>query len=181
MLLFIGKTGDAFCDVQTFQYITCYSLSKSTVQNEKQTPVSIHHMLLFIQKEREIREDKEEVSIHHMLLFIGQGDCSPLVCCCFNTSHVTLYLGFTKVEEDKYGWFQYITCYSLSVRTDNKQRYSFKFQYITCYSLSICRFSMGNSSYVSIHHMLLFIRIRSSINRIGGSFNTSHVTLYLIS
>ena len=58
----------------------------------------------------------------------------------------------------KYLSFQYITCYSLSnSRSWNQKGRSF--QYITCYSLSGRIRSYELPRGVSIHHMLLFIRV----------------------
>ena len=55
-----------------FQYITCYSLSWTRNTSPMLNwHVSIHHMLLFIERlVRHIRI-RHLVSIHHMLLFIG--------------------------------------------------------------------------------------------------------------
>ncbi len=55
--------------------------------------------------------------------------------------------------------FQYISCYSLSEETIRTWDKAIEFQYISCYSLSEEASNFQNSNY---------------------SFNTSHVTLYLI-
>ena len=75
-----------------FQYITCYSLSLQGTQRSNHCRVSIHHMLLFIEKMCEWNMAGNRVSIHHMLLFI--------VGIRFKTGPGNM--------------FQYITCYSLS-------------------------------------------------------------------
>ena len=116
----------------------------------------------------------------------------------FNTSHVTLYPGRNR-QNVSFSWFQYITCYSLSLlHWKLKFRiYSFNtshvtlyqhgssfhltlhsFQYITCYSLSGKDTRNGKKECVSIHHMLLFIREEAEKEVKKYRFNTSHVTLY---
>ena len=53
------------------------------------------------------------------------------------------------------------------------------FQYISCYSLSERSFRPGKCYHVSIHLMLLFIRLAERASDfVDTSFNTSHVTLY---
>ena len=82
--------------------------------------------------------------------------------------------------ESKRETFQYISCYSLSLKTLAEQMLSNKFQYISCYSLSgIPHLRCRDGMEVSIHLMLLFIvhfQIRKMPSNYG--FNTSHVTLY---
>ena len=134
-----------------------------------------------------------------MLLFIGQGDCSPLVCCRFNTSHVTLYQRKARTAAAKYA-FQYITCYSLSwgqlagmtcnggFNTSHVTLYRHSavyqsspdsFQYITCYSLSQKEeaIQLWNVVFQYITcYSLSSTYLSASV--ILSSFNTSHVTLY---
>ena len=120
--------------------------------------VSIHLMLLFINKTGGVSYTLYRVSIHLMLLFIGAKIHSiwPLKKR-FNTSHVTLYL------------------------FDNGNiRYLYEFQYISYYSLSIFLLEIQhNEQNVSIHLMLLFIHGNSLVYLSLIRFNTSHVTLYL--
>ena len=76
-----------------FQYISCYSLSK-TEKHQVNIPM--------------------DVSIHLMLLFIWMHLMPISREICFNTSHVTLYRA--ALEGTKIGMeFQYISCYSLSL------------------------------------------------------------------
>ena len=156
MLLFILDAQFSMAVAELFQYITCYSLSGSTVDRMYSAGVSIHHMLLFIHF-LQVLYLPCAVSIHHILLFI-----------------IVARPESTEDEE-----FQYITCYSLS---DCWRRYIYRyivsihhmllfikmvggyylrqyvFQYITCYSLStLPAFSLAGFT----------------------GFNTSHVTLYL--
>ena len=139
---------------------------------------------------------------------------------CFNISHVTLYRKYSCQNSRRRwvsihlmllfiffcilfllspSWFQYISCYSLSVQgaaempwlisfnTSHVTLYlqqmvadadEVTFQHISCYSLSDQYTVKPFSNTVSIHLMLLFISQR--MNRIIRylSFNTSHVTLY---
>ena len=97
-----------------FQYISCYSLSWGRRQPTEQTDVSIHLMLLFIEDELSKIADSGR----------------------FNTSHVTLYR-YIRGIIIVILWFQYISCYSLSVWS----------------SLSFLKW------FVSIHLMLLFIKL----------------------
>ena len=161
-----------------FQYISCYSLSQYLSLLETKLLVSIHLMLLFIPDH--IAWDEWEK--------------------CFNTSHVTLYPGvFTllctktkfqyiscyslsirdggiKMSKNK---FQYISCYSLSTKDWYKHRENFMFQYISCYSLSPCTrppFPLShsfNTSHVTLYPLPFQL---SKVTR--RCFNTSHVTLY---
>ena len=179
MLLFIGSILVKIAEDAEFQYTSCYSLSSSAscfsfllpgfntshvtlyrCKGPRKCPgslVSIHLMLLFIEKKLSDMEQKiafqyiscyslsfwqnqnsmqlGEVSIHLMLLFISQRMNRIIRYLSFNTSHVTLYhwRGFKRL----YRWE------------------------------------------VSIHLMLLFIVSMAKQSGIGSRFNTSHVTLYL--
>ena len=95
--------------------------------------------------------------------------------------------------------FQYISCYSLSLRayrlvwmivcfnTSHVTLYQGlwtswrphqSFQYISCYSLSPGGEKDTSRTTVSIHLMLLFINMLRCSRGIKRRFNTSHVTLY---
>ena len=98
-----------------FQYISCYSLSTTTVKIiQKKTTVSIHLMLLFI------GYDLFSLSLYGMFQYIScyslsaALDISTCTALCFNTSHVTLY-PVVGIRSKKAKGFQYISCYSLSV------------------------------------------------------------------
>ena len=96
------------------------------------------------------------VSIHHMLLFIHRaGRQGP-------------------AEES----FQYITCYSLSAPDQKtwKPEARFNTSHVTLYHERKV-FTYTRKS-VSIHHMLLFIKVVIYNGRSNGSFNISHVTRY---
>ena len=119
-----------------FQYISCYSLSWGRRQPTEQTDVSIHLMLLFIEDELSKIADSGR----------------------FNTSHVTLYR-YIRGIIIVILWFQYISCYSLSIPEDVQDKIKKLFQYISCYSLSVWSSLSFLKWFVSIHLMLLFIRI----------------------
>ena len=135
-------------------------------------------MLLFIIRTEEIQRLFTIVSIHLILLFI--------LCVLRHIAH--------------FCWFQYISCYSLSLQCTGVGSHIISFQYISCYSLSTTMFALATETAVSIHLMLLFIRGEASGSaswtmfqyiscyslseplcrgfQITRSFNTSHVTLY---
>ena len=75
--------------------------------------------------------------------------------------------------------FQYISCYSLSLRIRSGCYSLLPFQYISCYSLSATSIVMRlnhrrfNTSHVTLYHL----RSRGFYCR-TQRFNTSHVTLY---
>ena len=156
-----------------------------------------------------------------MLLFIELADCLDCDEICFNTSHVTLYQDYPAadrsenivsihlmllfitaegVKVDLSNVFQYISCYSLSLRQIQLQTLISRFNtsHVTLYRSIWCWFCRGRS--VSIHLMLLFIQegsygmlgntlfqyiscyslslAQASANANTNGFNTSHVTLY---
>ena len=140
-----------------FQYISCYSLSRSSSASTKTSPVSIHLMLLFIWKRHGDKNETRDVSIHLMLLFIltelwlGFLTVSFQYISCYSLSNPEKELVIIV------NWFQYISCYSLSCTVFFSFIKHIMFQYISCYSLSpenVCRASEIS---VSIHLMLLFI------------------------
>ena len=136
MLLFIEEEKLRLAITLTFQYISCYSLSLWEIRSQRVLRVSIHLMLLFIQKVAEGSGEKCKfqyiscyslsgmqmqlslvtriVSIHLMLLFITVDSNLCAVSSRFNTSHVTLYQKCGRKLTDPESMFQYISCYSLS-------------------------------------------------------------------
>ena len=120
--------------------------------------VSIHHMLLFICLGKRADCITILVSIHHMLLFITIAEVT-----CLNLEgfqYITCYCLSMLSQDiaDKIRAFQYITCYCLSAAVEMYTNRLASFQYITCYCLS---------------YMVVFFKRRCK------SFNTSHVTVYL--
>ena len=130
-----------------------------------------------------------------------------------------------KVKQFSTSKFQYISCYCLSVLYKRKKLGTTTFQYISCYCLSSCssnrdiNTSNFNTSHVTVYHlssfpwyarllisihlMLLFIQLPSTLSDSSSvisihlmllfilctffhhprflHFNTSHVTVYLTS
>ena len=89
-----------------------------------------------------------------------------------------LFIVFKPLASDSDTLFQYISCYSLSA-IEKVILIAKKFQYISCYSLSeICIskklfFLSFNTSHVTLYLMFPFYDKREP-----RCFNTSHVTLY---
>ena len=135
MLLFIGNDSLINALDGKFQYISCYSLSETSVrQSSMRLSFNTSHvtLYLFLEVNMEIKGMFQYiscyslsgmqmqlslvtriVSIHLMLLFIWFNRISIYWLMCFNTSHVTLYL-FEISSFDLSSTFQYISCYSLS-------------------------------------------------------------------
>ena len=143
---------------ETFQYITCYSLSIIRT-NHQSSPsfVSIHHMLLFISSPPASSQLLHGVSIHHMLLFITVFTDSSTPLQGFNTSHVTLYLN---------------KCHRLFPLFLVSIHHMLLF--ICMWPLSLLRWSGFNTS-----HVTLYLHTRDAYVSSRIRFNTSHVTLYL--
>ena len=161
-----------------FQYISCYSLSAWKAKGlALHTSFNTSHITLY-QTSGTGTDRRKQVSIHLMLLFID----GTLI------GHHTITL------------FQYISCYSLSVKAvqtfpvytrfntshvtlyrlmQNSYQATSPFQYISCYSLSGVRIGhIQDTMDFSIHLMLLFIEKELYPYLLFYGFNTSHVTLY---
>ena len=119
-----------------FQYITCYSLSEKRHNRTARKRVSIHHMLLFIVISLIDQPSLNDVSIHHMLLFILTSNSTS--CLIWWFQYITCYSlsVIANMTVNQIHLFQYITCYSLSALWIERDRGKKLFQYITCYSLS---------------------------------------------
>ena len=148
--------GDGSADPSWFQYISCYSLSEMSEQWEQSPFVSIHLMLLFIIAMPP--ERNRNISFQYIS--------------CYSLSDTA---SRPADHEDR---FQYISCYSLSHQYVAVLCYVGKFQYISCYSLSCRTHGARRRTMVSIHLMLLFIRLSAAWTAKKRCFNTSHVTLY---
>ena len=111
-----------YCQSNSIIYniLYCFNTSHVTLyqkNHEKKkwkNGVSIHLMLLFIIRTEEIQRLFTIVSIHLILLFI--------LCVLRHIAH--------------FCWFQYISCYSLSLQCTGVGSHIISFQYISCYSLS---------------------------------------------
>ena len=178
MLLFIHPWKDGPAGIRSFQYISCYSLSKEVINMKKTlSRFNTSHVTLY-PKRNNFKSVLDRVSIHLMLLFI-----------------VSAVSGAPLISS-----FQYISCYSLSEKFAVSDYIVNKFQYISCYSLSFTGRREKREIAVSIHLMLLFIRVATVIEScfakfqyiscyslsalyysdqaLETCFNTSHVTLY---
>ncbi len=92
-------------------------------------------MLLFISAPEHQNYIDKDVSIHHMLLFINRKFGTPLKFNVVSIHHMLLFITNPEEKAVHFFLFQYITCYSLSKRNEQSRRPGW-FQYITCYSLS---------------------------------------------
>ena len=118
-----------------FQYISCYSLSSSYLpESGLLLCFNTSHVTLYRWYHLCIWRLRS-VSIHLMLLFIMCYHRMSFFVKGFNTSHVTLYQ-FRKPRLYVLSAFQYISCYSLSMRLSEIKIPTDLFQYISCYSLS---------------------------------------------
>ena len=125
------------------------------IVNFNTSHVTVYRKTSVIDAIRYAHFNTSHVTVYPRLLALKRNQNSD-----FNTSHVTVYLVVVDNNLPKSRKFQYISCYGLS--RDNEWilgRYHV-FQYISCYGLSL--------------------RI-CSITGICRHFNTSHVTVYLIS
>ncbi len=110
-----GPQPDRSC--AEFQYISCYSLSATPLQaHEPQERFNTSHVTLYHHTE-ENSTYRQQVSIHLMLLFISASSMIAFTSASFNTSHVTLYLKAER-KMKMLRMFQYISCYSLSGRSN---------------------------------------------------------------
>ena len=96
----------------------------------------------------------------------------------FNTSHVTLYLQNVDYGKMAKG-FQYISCYSLSQTQFPRQAERNVSIHLMLLFIRVRKMLLATAYVVSIHLMLLFIQRDFSRSAFLISFNTSHVTLYL--
>ena len=158
MLLFIEVSGVGSAVVEAFQYISCYSLSNC--------------------KEYRLYKQKG-FNTSHVTLYRKPGTAKLPAESSFNTSHVTLYLKSFIRHFTRSFWFQYISCYSLSILWSLSMLLLLPFQYISCYSLSVKKFTIPshicsfNTSHVTLYLFSSFFSFRTSCR-----FNTSPVTLY---
>ena len=157
-------------------------------------------MLLFIGVLRGSWLDSISVSIHHMLLFIAPAFSADRLLLCFNTSHVTLY----RFRVFLYTWHYFVSIHHMLLFINFNmaaQTLKDKFQYITCYSLSgphsplqlkISGFNTSHVTlyrrtqpwedyflFVSIHHMLLFIRRTDNQRGIRKHVSIHHMLLFI--
>ena len=142
MLLFILDSIGTINWSCTFQYISCYSLSHLPLsENRRDGSFNTSHVTLYQSTLRDLWQQKTS----------------------FNTSHVTLYRGNRRGQSPDRMEFQYISCYSLSknAKADTDTKLRFNTSHVTLYRTSI--FAYVIPSAVSIHLMLLFIKVRQGI------------------
>ena len=178
-------------------HVTLYPLMIS-LTNSTNTGFNTSHVTLYHGTRINLGLYTTGFNTSHVTLYLSEQCCLLSSDQCFNTSHVTLYQ--MKWAIDKLNLkFQYISCYSLSLTTGNLEmtykrfntshvtlyhdsalvvHSTYLFQYISCYSLSTTWTSNICRSYVSIHLMLLFIKMAQAVQHRKKCFNTSHVTLY---
>ncbi len=118
-----------------FQYISCYSLSYLILYFTCNCSVSIHLMLLFIQKRLSAEWMAELFQYISCYSLSEYGNLKKLQKSCFNTSHVTLYRVKTQL------------------RADHPR--SFNTSHVTLYPSPAASSELPGT--VSIHLMLLFI------------------------
>ena len=184
-----------------FQYISCYSLSIGNCVKIFIVSVSIHLMLLFIQRHFTVKLSGNFVSIHLMLLFINEANRAK-----FRSKGVSIHLMLLFIN--KTGGVSYtlyrvsihlmllfigakihsiwplkkrfntshVTLYLVWTTWNESTQSCFNTSHVTLYHSD---FFISMYGYiVSIHLMLLFICLIMEIYVIYMSFNTSHVTLY---
>ena len=120
---------------KVFQYITCYSLSIDHPKYGQYVWMFQYITCYSLSVCPDVQFFGYKVFQYITCYSLSNLQSSKIIVCrSFNTSHVTLYPD--GLEEDEYIYL---------------------FQYITCYSLSNYNCSRTADSFVSIHHMLLFI------------------------
>ena len=158
MLLFISPS--CFADSRTsgFQYITCYFLSHTALNDE------------FV---------NACFNTSHVTLYRRGYDMSYMSKRSFNTSHVTLYQSYKDLEERGLLGFNtsHVTLYRSSGQPGRIHGMRFNTSHVTLYRQTRL-FHSQSIFIVSIHHMLLFIALTERCLSSQTGFNTSHVTLY---
>ena len=141
---------------QSFQYISCYSLSPGGEKDTSRTTVSIHLMLLFI-------------------LLASWGIVEWVS---FNTSHVTLY----QHPSGSMTMARYVSIHLMLLFIGRRISDSDRSRKVSIHLMLLFidnwQIEWILLSYVSIHLMLLFIVVQALLERTRWRFNTSHVTLY---
>ena len=137
MLLFICIGLNINTRIWSFNtsHVVIYQYSYKVVANIK--TVSIHLMLLFIEYPCICS------GFEHMFQYIS---------CCYLSAFQSVYPAFATA-------FQYISCCYLSDKVTAKAIKKIEFQYISCCYLSLSAKHFKEPDEVSIHLMLLFIKI----------------------
>ena len=97
---------------------------------------------------------------------------------CFNTSHVTLYPSFWSFSKFPASRFNtsHVTLYQVWCK---EVAFDILFQYISCYSLSLRQLGLPGMQNVSIHLMLLFISLALCRKNVSNMFQ--YISCYSLS
>ena len=187
--------------VQTFQYISCYSLSsKGTMLLLRVQSFNTSHVTLYPVPEM-IYLPRDSFNTSYVTLYLQNKTHLEHQSFSFNTSHITLYRRNWKRRKKvtavsihlmllfiKYG-LSSGSCGTLGFNTSHVTLYrsTARWQYtllrvsihLMLLFISIRLVSSISAQSVSIHLMLLFIKLGYEDSDIELGFNTSHVTLYL--
>ena len=136
--------------------------------------ISIHLMLLFIHVTKLLLHPKLHFNTSHVTVYPQDLESTKLCLSDFNTSHVTVYPYSTFFMECAI-IFQYISCYCLSGAAAQRERMRMNFNtsHVTVYLCFIQTCKCSN--WISIHLMLLFIRIRQR-----SDFKTVQISIHLM-
>ena len=178
MLLFIIKPDFAEAGVNTFQYISCYCLSKGTVIAEiAYKHFNTSHVTVYQRRRSMLPIRKCYFNTSHVTVYLHQ--CFAVLCNNnhFNTSHVTVYHKLTCFCVTIFFYFNtsHVTVYPDQLLGKRPKEI---FQYISCYCLSIRFAEEGiplidfNTSHVTVYRGQVIDAITEK------DFNTSHVTVY---
>ena len=155
----------------------CYCQSNSIIYNILYC-FNTSHITLYRKQSKSVRRQVTCFNTSHVTLYHSPGSGSTMLLG-FNTSHVTLYRQSISLLH-LYLKFQYISCYSLSIIETLWNVKKFVSIHLMLLFIGYGEQELDTVIFVSIHLMLLFIE--SVFQRLSenSSFNTSHVTLYLL-
>ena len=185
----------------SFQYISCYSLSISTFfWMRSRTRFNTSHVTLYrsdrCRKPRDFNEF-QYISCYslslsrisptvspacfntsHVTLYPEGGDLAFIITARFNTSHVTLYPGAAL----QIFLLSFVSIHLMLLFILKKLLFHQCFTIVSIHLMLLfiesTFFLSSHYNQVSIHLMLLFIRLPCFHLHIRACFNTSHVTLY---
>ena len=199
MLLFIYIYDMDARAQDTFQYITCYSLSQSKrLKTQLSTCFNTSHVTLY--RRTWIKTIPEEcVSIHHMLLFIHTGETKKVIgkqfqyITCYSLSErMPLVFWWKRVSIHHMLLFIWIDwdlcrnriCFNTSHVTlypysETVYEYDYKFQYITCYSLSQCRKSKKKAR--KFQYITCYSLSFSAFSALSTDSGFQYITCYSLS
>ena len=156
MLLFISDNSLRFNFKLSFQYISCYCLSKDGASGGIQSAISIHLMLLFIKEALSFNQSSSFISIHLMLLFIEPAGGNAETARCISIHLMLLFIGNRSYKKGLY--FNFNTSHVTVYRVPTSHCHVLK-----CISIHLMLLFILDTfvefipSFISIHLMLLFI------------------------